>query len=223
MKRFIIISAVLAYAGAAHADIIALRSGENIENAKVTAIAYDEVTYNLNSQQTTIASSDVQGVLYDDGRFVVPPSQPAMHVAESVQADDSQGKDNATVGNASNSGKSATKGEKSANKAEKSLNLTERKQHSESEVERKPEKRATERTPAAPTSAKEKKIIPSACYNEANEAFKRIYNIEFNKALNQGYNKFQAASIASDAAQQEKLRVLDECYERRVVQYDNNN
>ena len=39
MKRFIIICAVLAFAWAAHADIIVLRSGENIEDVKVTAIA----------------------------------------------------------------------------------------------------------------------------------------------------------------------------------------
>lgn len=199
MKRFIITCAVLAFAWAAHADIIVLRSGENIEDVKVTTVAYDEVTYNLNGKQTTIASSDVEGVLYDDGRFVTPPSQPVTQTVESTQADDSWAIEDAGNENlkASSTGRTASK----------------------SEVERRQETRTT----ARPVSQKGKKVIPAACYNEANEAFKSTYDEAYNRALNQGYNKFQAASIASDAAQNVKLQVLDECYERRVVQYDDQN
>ena len=75
MKRFILICVVFAIAAAAHADIIVLRSGENIEDVKVTSLTSDGVTYQLNGKEKTIAASEIDGVLYDNGRYITPPSK----------------------------------------------------------------------------------------------------------------------------------------------------
>ncbi len=63
-----------------HADIIATKNGK-IENVKVVSIDAKNVVYKQGDTEKTIASSEVEGVLYDDGRFVVPPSQREVSVS----------------------------------------------------------------------------------------------------------------------------------------------
>ena len=64
---------------------------------------------------------------------------------------------------------------------------------------------------------RERKIIPQACYNEANAVYKTIYTEKLEQALQQGFSKHQAYQIADEAARQEKQQLLDECYDWVVV------
>ena len=59
---------------AAYADIIVTRSNGNIEDVKVVSITPENVLYTQDGQAKSIQSADVDGVLYDDGRYVTPPS-----------------------------------------------------------------------------------------------------------------------------------------------------
>ena len=59
----------------AFADIIATFNNGNIEDVTVMSIGADEVVYKKGNAQKSIASSEVEGVLYDDGRFVAPPKK----------------------------------------------------------------------------------------------------------------------------------------------------
>lgn len=58
----------------AFADIIATFKNGNITSVKVVSISADSVTYKQGDTLKRIASTEVEGVLYDDGRFVSPPS-----------------------------------------------------------------------------------------------------------------------------------------------------
>lgn len=64
-------------------DIIATKDG-NIEDVKVLSVGADEVVYKKGNTQKTIASSEVEGVLYEDGRFVAPPKN--VVASESVES-----------------------------------------------------------------------------------------------------------------------------------------
>lgn len=66
----------------AFADIIVTRSSGNIEDVTVVSVTADEVTYQKNGSSRTLASSDVEGVLYDDGRYVSPPSKQVNQIVE---------------------------------------------------------------------------------------------------------------------------------------------
>ena len=68
----------------AFADIIATFNSGNIENVTVVSLGADEVVYKKGNTQKTIASSEVEGVLYDDGRFVAPPKN--VVASESVES-----------------------------------------------------------------------------------------------------------------------------------------
>ena len=59
----------------AFADIIATYNNGNIEDVMVVSVGADEVVYKKGDAQKSIASSEVEGVLYDDGRFVTPPKK----------------------------------------------------------------------------------------------------------------------------------------------------
>ena len=89
----------------AFADIIATYNNGNIEDVTVVSVGADEVVYKKGNTQKSIASSEVDGVLYDDGRFVSPPRKSA--VAESFEdtsndswaVDDAPSKDSQTTSN----------------------------------------------------------------------------------------------------------------------------
>ena len=78
----------------AHADIIATFNNGNIEDVTVVSIGADEVVYKKGNTQKSIASSEVEGVLYDDGRFVAPPKKTATESIENT-SDDSWAVDDA--------------------------------------------------------------------------------------------------------------------------------
>lgn len=67
-------------------------------------------------------------------------------------------------------------------------------------------------------SEKLKKIIPMACYTEGKKAYDKTYKEAYEKAMRQGYSKSQAVKIASEAAQTVKQQVIDEYYNRIVIQ-----
>ena len=93
MKRiFIALCAV--YPLFAYADIIATFSNGNIEDVTVVSIGAEEVVYNEGGTQKSIVSSQVEGVLYDDGRFVAPPKKAAAESIE-ITSDDSWAVDDA--------------------------------------------------------------------------------------------------------------------------------
>ena len=73
----------------AHADIIATFNNGNIEDVTVVSIGADEVVYKKGNTQKSIASSEVEGVLYDDGRFVAPPKKEAVVDSFESTSDDS--------------------------------------------------------------------------------------------------------------------------------------
>ena len=59
----------------AFADIIATYNNGNIEDVTVVSVGADEVVYKEGNAQKSIASSEVEGVLYDDGRFIDSPTK----------------------------------------------------------------------------------------------------------------------------------------------------
>ena len=79
----------------AYADIIATFNNGNIEDVTVVSIGADEVVYKKGNTQKSITSSEVEGVLYDDGRFVAPPKKAATESIENT-SDDSWAVDDAT-------------------------------------------------------------------------------------------------------------------------------
>lgn len=74
MKRVITILFVFAFAYA-NADIIATHKGGKIENVKILSVGIDSVKYKQGDVEKRIASIEVEGLLYDDGRFITPPRQ----------------------------------------------------------------------------------------------------------------------------------------------------
>ena len=66
-------------------------------------------------------------------------------------------------------------------------------------------------------SAAIKEMIPKACDDYAKEAYDNAYKDALAKAKRQGYSKSQADKIADEAAQIEKKKAVDECYNRIVI------
>jgi len=94
MKRILlVISAILPLF--AYADIIATFNNGNIEDVTVVSVGADEVVYKIGNAQKTIASTEVEGVLYDDGRFVSPPKKTTTVESVETTADDSWAIDDA--------------------------------------------------------------------------------------------------------------------------------
>lgn len=94
MKHFLI-SLYALFPLFAYADIIATFNNGNIEDVTVVSIGADEVVYKKGNTQKSIASSEVEGVLYDDGRFVAPPKKAAAESME-IASDDSWAVDDAS-------------------------------------------------------------------------------------------------------------------------------
>ena len=57
------------------ADIIATHKKGNIENVTVVSVNVNEVVYKIDNTQKSIPSSQVEGVLFNDGRYVTPPKK----------------------------------------------------------------------------------------------------------------------------------------------------
>lgn len=72
------------------ADIIATFNSGNIEDVTVVSMDASAVVYQKGKAQKTIASSEVEGVLYDDGRYVSPPKKTVATESFNVTSDDSQ-------------------------------------------------------------------------------------------------------------------------------------
>ena len=87
----------------AQADIISTKNNGNIENVKVVSIAVDSVVYKQGDVRKAIASIEVEGVLYDNGKFVTPPAPRPISTLSEAEDDDGDswayGKKEVQVGN----------------------------------------------------------------------------------------------------------------------------
>lgn len=94
------------------ADIIATFNNGNIEDVTVMSIGADEVVYKKGNAQKSIASSEVEGVLYNDGRFVSPPKKSAATESDESTPDDSWAVENAPSEDSQTTSNSHAKREK---------------------------------------------------------------------------------------------------------------
>lgn len=77
------------------ADIIVKKDSKTIEDVTVVSITVDNVVYKQEGSVKTISSSEVDGVLYDDGRYVTPPSKPSTTTDNAAKSDNSWDMDDA--------------------------------------------------------------------------------------------------------------------------------
>ncbi|MBR1426085.1 MAG: hypothetical protein IJ581_01390 [Paludibacteraceae bacterium] len=96
----------------AFADIIATYNNGNIEDVTVVSVGADEVVYKKGNAQKSIASSEVEGVLYDDGRFVSPPKKAAVTESFESTSDDSWAVDDAATDDSQTASSNRQKREK---------------------------------------------------------------------------------------------------------------
>lgn len=67
------------------------------------------------------------------------------------------------------------------------------------------------------TKASSPKIVPQICSTEGKIVYDATYKEGMAQAMRRGYSKSQAATIASEFAEQAKQKAIDECYETIVV------
>lgn len=72
MKKYLFIFYTL-FPVCTFADIIITKSFENIEDVVIVSMSAEEVIYIAGNMQLSIPSENVDGVLYDDGRYIAPP------------------------------------------------------------------------------------------------------------------------------------------------------
>lgn len=72
MKKYLFILYIL-FPICTFADIIVTKSFENIEDVVIVSMSAQEVIYTDGSKQLSIPSDNVDGVLYNDGRYIAPP------------------------------------------------------------------------------------------------------------------------------------------------------
>ena len=73
----------------AFADIIVKKDSKTIEDVTIVSVSADNVVYKQGSSTKTISSSEVDGVLYDDGRYITPPHQQTTPAEPTIVSDDS--------------------------------------------------------------------------------------------------------------------------------------
>ena len=96
----------------AFADIIATINNGNIEDVTVVSVGADEVVYKKGNTQKSIASSEVEGVLYDDGRFVSPPKKSVVTESFESPSDDSWAVEDAPLEDSQTTSNNRTKRER---------------------------------------------------------------------------------------------------------------
>ena len=96
----------------AFADIIATFNNGNIEDVTVVSVGADEIVYQKGNAQKSIASSEVEGVLYDDGRFVSPPKKSVATESYESTSDDSWAVEDTPSDNTSTTSNQRAKREK---------------------------------------------------------------------------------------------------------------
>lgn len=86
----------------AFADIIVKKDSKTIEDVTVVSMSADNVVYKQEGGVKTISSSEVDGVLYDDGRYIMPPAkQTTQQTANSSTSNDSWATDDTGSGSQS--------------------------------------------------------------------------------------------------------------------------
>ena len=96
----------------AFADIIATINNGNIEDVTVVSVGANEVVYQKGNTQKTIASSEVDGVLYDDGRYITPPKTNIVIESNESTSNDTWAIDDESAGAQSSSSKQRQKRER---------------------------------------------------------------------------------------------------------------
>jgi len=97
MKRAFLFIVALSCAGFILAqDIVVTKAGTTIEDVTVVSVTADNVVYKQGDSINTLSSSEVEGVLYSDGRYITPPSIQTLQIAEdTATVDESWATDNA--------------------------------------------------------------------------------------------------------------------------------
>lgn len=104
----------------AYSDIIVTFNNGNIEDVTVVSIGVEEVAYMKGNAQKTIASSEVEGVLYNDGRFVSPPKESIPIGSNEITSDDSWAIDGTPSKDSETASNRRAKGEKKERKSSNS-------------------------------------------------------------------------------------------------------
>lgn len=99
-KIFFVLSALIPML--ALADIIVKKDSQTIEDVTIVTMTADNVVYKQEGTTKTIASSEVDGVLYDNGRFVTPPSKQAVQASQASTSNEVWSVDDGSNGNADN-------------------------------------------------------------------------------------------------------------------------
>ena len=195
MKRAFLFLLVISCAGFILAqDIVVTKAGTTIEDVKVISITADNVTYNQAGTQKTMASSEVDGVLYSDGRYVTPPSQQIIPSDEVSSSDGSWDMEDYPQ-------QQNYIGEESKGMSNVSHIHTEKTTSSNAKEEKKRKREANK-----------------ACLEEATQAFFSNFEEIKNRALQQGYTKTQANKLAKKEAGDIFMRTVEAC---KSGSYDN--
>lgn len=176
-----------------HAGVILKTSGEQIDDASGISVTDTEVKYkDSNGNSNSIPKSEVSAVLYDNGKYEEIKQQAA--VAEDEPDQEAASKSNHSF---FNSGKS------------------------DNETKQRKEDRTERAEDGSSRGKKEKRMIPQACYADANKVYQAVFKESYEKAVQQGYNKIQAYKIAAEEATQARQQTLDDCYTKIVVEGKN--
>lgn len=194
MKRAFLFLIIISCAGLIFAqDIIVTKAGTNIEDITVVSVTAENVTYNQAGSQKSIASSEVNGILYRDGRYVTPPSRQTISTNEVTHSNDSW-----DIGD-THKQQSDTK---PADKNRSASFLS---------PEGKTSQRAMTSSAETKEEKKRQKEAVKACATEALNAYIRNYEEIRENALQQGYNKTQANKLAKEEAMNIYMQTLEEC------------
>lgn len=112
MSKRILIAICAVIPTFAFADIIATINKGNIEDVTVVSIGANEIVYKKGNAQKTIASSEVDGVLYEDGRYITPPRANTVVESNETTSNDSWAIDDKSEEDKSASSKRRQKREK---------------------------------------------------------------------------------------------------------------
>lgn len=195
MKRVWLFLVIISCAGLVLAqDIILTKAGTTIENVTVVSVTADNVTYKQAKTQKSIASSEVDGILYKDGRYITPPSKQTISVDEVTSSSDAwdmgdvpQQQDYTESVNIIMSGSFPM-----------------------------PEKKTSQRKTSSSTVTKEEKRrqreAEKACFEEAFQAYMSSFEEVKSQALQQGYSKVQANKLAKEEATKMYTQALQKCF-----------
>jgi hypothetical protein len=75
MRKIVLFILTVLLSLTVYADIIVTKANGNIENVTIVEIAETEIIYKQDGIQKTIPYSEVEAIMYDDGRYVTLPNK----------------------------------------------------------------------------------------------------------------------------------------------------